>query len=73
MVPESTKIERGSQWKENDNQTVFQHLLTFSKEYFLCETKRREKSAPIVFLSDPRSLTAEAPGVLDHTCSPKKE
>lgn len=73
MIPESTKVKRGSLWEEKHNQTISRHLLTFSKEHFLCKTKRREQSAPTVFLFNLWSLTVEPIEVLDLRCSPKAE
>lgn len=73
MTPEPTKVKRISLWEEKDNQTISRHLLTFSKEHFLYKTKRREQSAPTVFLFNPWSLTVELTEVLDLRCSPKEE
>lgn len=68
MIPESTKVKRGSLWEEKDSQTISRHLLTFSKEHFLCKTKRREQSAhtssystcEALQYSQQKSLTSDA-------------
>lgn len=73
-VPEFPRV--GSQREEKYNQRISEHHLTFSKDYFLHENKRREDrewtSASVVSLSDLESLRSQSPELINLKYSQKQ-